>query len=206
MRQAKRAYLILALLICLLIIIKSTDYLIPDFARGFLLGKKEVFYFYKYFLYAHMVGAPIALITGIFQFLITRNRLHKILGKIYVISILFLAAPGGLGMAFYAIGGFWSITNFLILSIFWFFATLFAYLKIKEGRIKSHKIWMTRSFILANSAVLLRILSYFNNHYHLVEQPLGYILIGWLSWLPGLLIFEVFFRKTKTSLPLSAGG
>lgn len=208
MRQAKRVYLILALLICLLIVIKSTDYIIPDFSRGFLFDKEHIFKFYKYFLYAHMVGAPIALITGIFQFLITRNRIHQILGKIYVFSILILAAPGGFGMAFYAIGGGWSIANFLILSILWIFSTLQAYLRIKENNILSHRTWMTRSFILANSAVLLRILSYYNNHYNLVEQPLGYILIGWLSWLPGLLIFEIWnARKTmKLAPPLSTRG
>jgi len=191
MRRVSITYLVLAGIICVLIVIKSADYLSPDFTKGFLLGKSGIFKYYKFFLYAHILGAPIALLTGIFQFTRISKNWHKNIGKVYVVSVLLFAAPGGFGMALFALGGVFSIVNFVLLSCLWFYTTLNAYQKASKGAIPAHKVWITRSFILANSAVIIRLLSFANNHYYWMNQTEGYILISWLSWVPGLLIFEL---------------
>jgi hypothetical protein len=49
---------------------------------------------------------------------------------------------------------------------------------------------MTRSFILANSAILLRLFSFFTNSFLSIDPVSAYIIIAWLSWLPWLLIYE----------------
>jgi hypothetical protein len=49
---------------------------------------------------------------------------------------------------------------------------------------------MTRSFILANSAILLRLFAFISNHYLDADPVNAYIVISWLSWLPGVLIYE----------------
>lgn len=186
----KRFYFLLALIIGLLIVLSSVDYLYPDFAKGFLIGKSEIFSFYRFALYAHIIGAPVALFTGLYQFLFTRSKVHPILGKIYVGTILILAAPSGFFMAFYAIGGAISTFNFILMSVLWFGFTLSAYRHIKKGKVIQHQQFMTRSFILTNSAILIRLFSFINNHYELTDITTGYILISWLSWLPWLLIYE----------------
>ena len=111
MRLVKYFYFGLALLIGLLITLKSIDYYTPQFVRGFLIDKKEIFRFYGFFLYAHIIGAPFAIIIGLFQFSFKQSKWHKSLGQIYVVAVLFFAAPGGLGMSFFAVGGMLSIAN-----------------------------------------------------------------------------------------------
>jgi hypothetical protein len=68
---------------------------------------------------------------------------------------------------------------------------------IKSGNIPKHKEYMTRSFILANSAILLRLFSFISNHYIHADPVSSYILIVWLSWLPWLLIYELVRFKRQ---------
>lgn len=191
MRLAKPIYFLIALLIGLLILVKSLDYFNPDFHSGFLIDKKEIFQFYRYFLYLHIIGAPIALFAGLFQFTFKKSKLHQKIGFVYFLVIVVTAAPGGFFMSFYALGGAASVINFLLLSSLWFFFTLKAFLEIRKGNYSAHVRFMTRSFILTNSAILIRILSYFNNQTQIIDPITGYILIGWLSWLPALVVFEI---------------
>ncbi|MGB0523725.1 MAG: DUF2306 domain-containing protein [Flammeovirgaceae bacterium] len=187
----KGFYAIIAVLVGLFICIKSLDYLHPNFTQGFLIGKEPFFYtYYAVVLYIHMFAAPLALFTGLIQFLFTKSKWHKRLGQIYVMSILGFAAPSGLLMAFHALGGNWAILNFVLLAILWVFFTRKAYQTIRRKNIKAHQRFMTRSFILTNSAVFIRLFS-FINHQYLDYPPLtAYVIISWLSWLPFLMIYE----------------
>lgn len=193
-RPVKLLYFSICFIVGILIIIKSGDYVVPDFSAGFLSGKQRVFWWYRFFLYAHITAAPIALLAGLFQFTFTRSSWHKYAGKLYVFSVLLLAAPAGFIMALLASGGLWSLTSFLFLSTLWFYFTLKSYHLIRKGEVWKHSQYMTRSFILANSAILIRILSWFNHHYAIMDPMSGYVLISWLSWLPGLLVYEVWLR------------
>lgn len=199
MRLAKNVYFSIALIVCFLIILKSIDYLNPDFSEGFLIGKGVIFTFYKVFLFMHMAGAPIALLAGLFQFTFTNSKIHRAIGILYLGGVLLLAAPSGFIMAFFAIGGFWSVLNFLILSLLWFYFSLKAYQLIRKGIIDEHRKFMTRSFILTNSAIGIRVLSYLNNQFQLIDGELGYVLISWISWVPALLVFELLNRQTSNT-------
>jgi len=196
-RLVKLFYFAIAFLIALLIVAKSVDYFSPDFSKGFLIGKENIFSFYKFFLYAHILFSPVALISGLFQFSFQRSNLHRFMGKIYVVSVLGFASPSGLFMSFFSIGGISSVINFFLLSLLWFLFTLKAYQFIKTGNTIEHKKFMIRSFILANSAVLLRLFSYINNHYKLIDVVTGYNIIVWISWLPILLLFELLNSISK---------
>lgn len=190
-RLVKFVYFGIALLVGGLIMLKSADYLVPDFSTGFLSDKEAIFPYYRFFLYAHMLAAPVALLAGLFQFSFARSAYHKYAGRLYFISIVFLAAPAGFMMSFQAIGGLWSTVNFILLSGTWVFFTLKAVISIRKDDIKKHRQHMIRSFILTNSAILIRILSLVNNHFLIVDVVTGYILISWLSWVPGLLVYEL---------------
>lgn len=197
LRLVKGTYFVIAFFVCLLIILKSIEYFSPDFEQGFLIGKSGIFPVYKFFLYGHIVGAPIALLTGILQFLLRKSKLHRTIGLTYIISILLLAAPGGLGMSFYAIGGTISTVNFLLLSILWLLYTTLAFYYAKQKNYVKHRAMMTRSFILTNSAILIRLFSYINHELLLFELELGYIIISWISWLPALLTYEIVQIKKR---------
>ena len=118
-------------------------------------------------------------------------RLHKIIGKIYVISILFFASPSGLFMSFHAIGGLIGTYLFSLLSILWFIYTFRAYLSVKRNQIEDHKHWIIGSFILTNSALLLRINNFVIHRFDLFTPTSNYLLAAFLSWVPLLIIHEI---------------
>ena len=195
----KNIYFLIAFLICLSIIYLSKNYFHPNFSKGYLIGKEAVFPYFKYFLYLHILTAPIVYISGLFQFMFTRNKGHKLVGKIYIFSVLCLAAPSGFLMSFFSIGGFWAILNFILLSVLWFLVTYKSYLAILVSDYKIHKQFIIRSFILTNSAILLRLFSYFNNNYHLLKPSNSYVIIAWFSWLPWLILYELYLLGNKNA-------
>ncbi|MEL6821104.1 MAG: DUF2306 domain-containing protein [Calditrichota bacterium] len=198
LRLVKYLYFPIAVLFAIGIIIKSVEYLSPDFTRGYLSDKAEHFHWFRYALYAHMTAAPIAFFCGLFQFISLKSRYHKLAGRIYVFTILFFAAPSGLAMSFLAIGGLPSVLTFLALSICWFIYTFQAYQSARRKDFGAHARFMVGSYILTNSAILLRIFGYINNNWQLMPGPEGYVVISILSWLPGLLIYELFFASRLT--------
>lgn len=197
-RLVKFLYFPIAVLFAIGIMIKSIEYLSPDFTSGFLSDKAEHFYWFSYALYAHMTAAPLAFFCGLFQFTRLKSRYHKLVGRIYVFTILLLAAPSGLAMSFLAIGGLAGVINFLLLSVCWFVYTFMAYQAAGRRKFKTHARFMIGSYILTNSAILLRIFGYINNNWQLIPGPEGYVVISILSWLPVLLIFELFFASRLT--------
>lgn len=195
---SKIIYLVLILFYGIAIFITSFKHLNPDFSSGFLIGKSEVFYdWYQYFFYVHIFIAPFTIIIGIFQILKPNSKIHKYLGRIYVISVLFFAAPAGFGMSFYSLSGTPTQIIFSTLAMLWFFYTFKAYQLIKNKEIQLHKEYMMRSFILAQSAVILRIMLLISKSFINYDPNLVYIVISILSWLPFLLGYEVYLYLKK---------
>ncbi len=189
---AKAVYFTIAFIIGCMVVFKSIDYIHPDFSHGFLSDKRDFFdQWYKYFLYLHIVFAPLTIFSGILQFSLNRKtKLHKLTGYIYIFSVAF-AAFSGFFMSFKSLGGIAGDLSFLMLSILWIIFTYKAFALIKKGEIENHKMYMTRSFILANSAILLRLFSFITNTCLNVNPVSAYVVDAWLSWLPWLIIFEV---------------
>ena len=157
---------------------------------------------YLFIFYVHVCSAIFTLPAGFTQFnnriLKNRPRIHKAIGKFYVIAVLFLAAPSGFFIGLFANGGFYSKLSFVLLSVLWFYFTLSAFLAIKERQIQTHKEFMLRSYALAFSAITLRlwkvILVYL---FH--PSPMDvYQIIAWLGWIPNLLLIEYFIFKQKS--------
>lgn len=155
--------------------------------------------YYLSFFYIHVCCAIFALLAGFTQFnkyiLTKQPRIHRNIGKIYVFTILFLAAPSGFVIGLYANGGFYSKIAFVLLSILWFYFTLKGFIKIKNGNIISHKIFMMRSFALTFSAITLRLWKVILV-YLFQPSPMDlYQIIAWLGWIPNLLIVEFYIIK-----------
>lgn len=156
---------------------------------------------YLVVFYIHVCSSIFTLIAGFTQFndalLKKRPQLHRFIGKVYVLVVLFLAAPSGFFIGLYANGGFYSKIAFVLLSLLWFYFTLKSFLAIKKHQIVSHKAFMLRSFALAFSAVTLRlwkvILVYL---FHPAPMDL-YQIIAWLGWIPNLLLIEYYIYKQK---------
>jgi hypothetical protein len=161
----------------------------------------EIPYYLRIF-YIHVYSAIFVLFAGFTQFnnFILKNysSVHRNIGKLYVIIILFLSAPSGLFIGLFANGGFFSKVSFVSLSILWFYCTVKGFLYIKNKNILLHKAFMMRSFALTFSAITLRfwkvILVYLFQ-----PSPMDlYQIIAWLGWIPNLLIIEYYlYNQSK---------
>lgn len=156
---------------------------------------------YKYVFYIHVIFAVLALPAGFTQFserFFNKFKVwHRRLGFVYVIAILFFAAPSGFLIGLYANGGLLSQIAFCLLAILWFGFTFFALKKAFEKNFTSHKDFMIRSFALTCSALTLRywkvVLVYFFQ-----PNPMDiYQIIAWLGWVPNLLIAEWIINRNR---------
>lgn len=154
---------------------------------------------WKISFYIHVLTSCFLLIAGTTQFsarIISRYPvLHRRMGAVYIIVLLFLSGPSGLIMAIYANGGPIAIAAFLSLSILWIFTTGTSYYFLKKKDYVKHANWMTRSFALTLSAITLRIWK----PSLAMSTDIGpmdlYRLVAWLGFTPNLLIAEWIIRK-----------
>ncbi|MGE7935174.1 DUF2306 domain-containing protein [Viridibacillus arvi] len=155
--------------------------------------------FWYIMLFIHIATSVVVLVIGPFT-LSTKYRkknikLHRRIGKIYLIGIL-LGGVSGLYLAFYATGGFAGKLGFSSLSVLWLFSAFQALAKVKEKKIHDHQKWMIRNYSLTFAAVTLRIwLPLFVLLFGLESFELSYAIIAWLAWVPNLIIAELFIQR-----------
>ena len=127
----------------------------------------------------HSVSAVIVLMLG--PPLLLRWKIgHRWLGKLYLLSAL-VAGLSGIPLAVRAEG---SPASFLLLSMLWLRAAWGAYRTAREHRWKVHRQWVQVHYLLAWSAVFLRLGLGVSEH---LDIPLGKVIVplAWLSWQPG---------------------
>lgn len=179
------------------------------------LGTKQLIYhidLWRISFYTHVFSSPIVIICGLLQFnrwiLTKQPKIHRILGYMYVVTVLLISGPAALVMSFYANGGRAAQTSFVLLTFFWIITSLLSFLKAKKGDYLSHTKWNLRSYALTLSAVTLRFYAYI---FDVLEIRMGpretYILLAYLSWIPNLVIAQILIwrgypqyllRKVKT--------
>ncbi|MDW3646628.1 MAG: DUF2306 domain-containing protein [Bacteroidia bacterium] len=153
----------------------------------------------------HILFGGIALMIGWIQFhkgfRTKRMKIHRGIGKVYVIAGL-LSALGGVWAGYYATGGPIAQIGFMCLGVGWFGTTLKAYLDIRQRKLQDHQQMMIYSYSLCFAAVTLR----------LWLTPLqsmtgdfisAYQIVAWLCWVPNLLVAFIIIRRTnrKVSKP-----
>jgi uncharacterized membrane protein len=183
------------------------SYYIVDMRSGGLLHSKPkellATSFYIPVFYIHITFGGVALLTGWSQFskrLRDRNlRLHRLLGKIYVGSVM-LSSIAGLFIAFFASGGIASVLGFGALALLWLLSVVKAYTSILKKDIRQHESWMIRNYALAFAAVTLRVYLPFSQAVLHADFLTSYRIISWLCWLPNLLIAQMIVRK-RSQLP-----
>lgn len=158
---------------------------------------------YLAIFYFHVYSAICCLIAGFTQFnsaiLSNYKRLHKYIGYVYVLMVIFLAAPSGIYIGYYANGGWLAQFSFMLLGTLWLLFTIKAMIAIKDRHLKLHREFMLRSFALAFSAITLRLWKVILVHlFH--PSPIDvYQIIAWLGWIPNLLVIEYLIRKKYKS-------
>jgi hypothetical protein len=190
----------LSLLMGIVIFWHNAVFLTGVTETGFLLTKaeaaKESIYLPAF--YIHIATGSFVLVAGVAQFIgyIRRNysRIHKFVGRFYTTVIIFLTAPSGFIMGFYANGGLVAQMGFVALAICWWYFTVMGWRKAIQKNWAAHRAFMLRSYGLTFAAVMLRLYSFLFALAGYRGESI-YNLIVWLSWFPTLILIELWLRR-----------
>lgn len=173
----------------------------------FLLAKQHLLgnWTWLAFFYVHLFFGAVATLCGLplfFSRLIAfRSSTHRLIGKIYILSILFFTAPTGLYLSFYAEGGLWATVGFLLMSLAWLTPTYIAYQKIVAGDVAAHYRWVIRSYCMTLSGVTLRLFTPIGSWYFGFDQTTNFVLSSFV-WIINVCIGEVIlFALRHSRLP-----
>ena len=160
-------------------------------------GMKSNFQAHPIGIYLHIFASLIALAIGPFQFnekfRLNKIQVHRLLGKIYLISVL-IGGLSGLYMSQYSFGGMISHSGFFTLAILWLATGYKAYHSIKNKNVKAHQYWMLINFALTFAAVTLRTglgIGFASGTPFEVFYPY----LAWLCWVPNLLVALVIAKR-----------
>ena len=152
--------------------------------------------------YIHVFSSVLALAAGLTQFSghIQRKykKVHRTIGKIYVIVVLLVNFPTALVLAYYANGLLPTKIAFTLLDCLWFFFTFRAYTAIRKKKIIEHKEFMIRSFALTFSAITLRTWNIvLSETFPGTDQLTLYMIDAWMGFVPNLLVAEWLIRRKR---------
>ena len=186
----KKAFIVFLLIGAITMVLMSLHYF--QSASTGILKRKEVAdsLWYLSFFRTHIFLGLVAIVIGPFQFIQkirnTYKILHKTIGYIYSISVLFSGLTG-LVIAQFAMGGWITTIGFSALSMAWIYTTIKAIISIRGGNILNHKKWMFLSYALTFSAITQRTLLLIPLLTQTPFLPI-YQLSAWLPWLINLII------------------
>lgn len=151
----------------------------------------------------HIAGGCVALLTGLFQVMpqmrARYRAAHRWLGVAYVAAVL-VAGTASLPVAMLSTSPVSARVGFAVLGVLWLATTTLGLAAIINRNIAAHRRWMTRSYALTLAAVTLRI-------YLPIAMAVGvsfetaYPAIGWLCWVPNLVVAEVWFVRVGSTRP-----
>jgi hypothetical protein len=197
----KNTFFVLIFLLALALSINTLRYLNFNPEYGFLRLKQAAVEtgWYLPFYYSHVLIGGVILLAGLFQLHPKSSqrfrKTHRFLGYVYVMGILFFAAPGGFVMSLFIGRGPWVLTSFVLQSILWFWFTATAFNRIRQGDVIAHQQWMWRSYALTFAAITLRVYIFFTSYKFNLNDAQAYAMLAWLSWVPNLAVAEVLIRS-----------
>lgn len=182
-------------------------YFVIDRNFGLLSSKTQVLltdFTWNFAFYGHIILGGIALLIGWMQFHSrlrkNRPRIHRNIGRVYLLAVL-ISGSCGLYIAQFATGGVSNQIAFSLSALIWLTTSMLAFTAIRNHHIRKHQEWMIYSYAICFSAVTLRIwlpllIIVFG------EFPKAYLIVGWLSWVPNLLVaYFLILRLRRKEQP-----
>ena len=152
--------------------------------------------------YGHITLGGLALLIGWLQFSqkLRKNniKIHRTIGKIYIISVL-ISGTCGLFIALYATGGIISVLGFFSLGIVWLSTTILGFKAIKKENVELHVKFIIFSYAACFAAVTLRVWLPILTSV-MSEFTEAYRIVSWLCWVPNMIIAYFIVRKNKYKL------
>ena len=137
----------------------------------------------------------VAVFTQFSTYLLQKKpEIHRFIGYVYIIDIVFVTGPAAFVMSLYANGGYTSRIAFTVLSVLWWTTTALAWWRVMQKRFAEHRNFMVRSYALTLSAVTLRLWKYgIVWAWHLSPMDV-YRMVAWLGFVPNLIIAELLIQ------------
>ncbi len=156
---------------------------------------------WKLAFWIHVFTSMIPLLAGFTQFapriLAKWPRVHRWMGRTYVITVCCITGPASLIMAFYANGGITSRIAFSTLALLWLGTTGMGWRTALQRRWPLHRQWMIRSYALTLSAITLRAWKYLIV-FAFEPRPMDvYRIVAWLGFVPNLIFAEWLIRRHR---------
>jgi hypothetical protein len=173
---------------------------------AFLRIKQEevMIFYYPPAFFIHVFSSMLVLLAGFIQFpdYIRRHcpSIHRYCGRFYVFTILLLAGPSGLIMAYHANGGWMAQLSFGILAVAWMCCTWMAFSSALKKDFNAHKKWIYRSYALTLSAISLRLFKWIIVALFHPKPMDTYIIVSWLGWTINLAICELILYRRRNTL------
>ncbi|RDV39623.1 DUF2306 domain-containing protein [Bradymonadaceae bacterium TMQ3] len=141
----------------------------------------------------HILTALPPLMLGPFNFIrrYLRTRYHRWSGWVYVVTI-FVSSITGFALATANAYGIFAKLGFATLAVVWFFTTWMALKTALARRLREHREWMLRSYLITLAVVTVRMLP----HPAFLTLDQWYPFITWLCWVPNLILAELYIRAT----------
>lgn len=185
-----------------LMVLITLQYVPLNHEVSFLQLKSEISLFhYRIAFFTHVYSSIFVLLLGFVQFipLIRKKhkKTHRFIGILYVLIVLFLAAPSGLVMGYYGNGGIYSQLSFCLQAILWFVFTLLAFLYAKNREYTKHFDYMSYSYALTLSAISLRLFKWIIVGVWELPPMDTYKIVVWLGWIFNLIVAFGIIRYTR---------
>lgn len=154
--------------------------------------------------FIHALFSIFVLLPGFTQFFrrMLWTKVHRIMGAIYIATVLVISAPTGFIMGLVANGGIISIISFVTLSVLWWWFTFVAYKSVRKKNYETHAKFMYRSFALTLSALTLRGWKWLMVNSGFVKAvdwgPMDtYIVAGIMGWTINLIVAEILIYRKR---------
>jgi hypothetical protein len=185
-----------------LMVLITLQYVPLNYDVSFLQLKSEISLFhYRIAFFSHVYSSIFVLLLGFVQFIpfIRKKykKTHRLIGVLYILIILFLAAPSGLVMGYYGNGGFYSQVSFCLQAVLWFGFTLLAFLYAKNREYTKHFEYISYSYALTLSAISLRLFKWIIVCVWELPPMDTYKIVVWLGWIFNLIVAFGIIRFTR---------
>lgn len=187
------------------VIFFSIYYIYANCLRYFVFTPKnyhfDFFWTRKYWVFIHVVAGMLATIVSPIQFVPNFRsnyiRMHRIIGRTYVYSIIVSSIT-----SFYLCAttpeNFWYALGLGGFTAAWLFTGVMGMITAMKGRIELHKAWMIRSFVVTIGFSISRLLEDMVIQVHAeVGRVERLTILSWISWIIPLMITEWLLIKSR---------
>jgi hypothetical protein len=163
----------------------------------------------RVWLFLHINGGTLALLTGPWQFwsgLRRRSmRIHRWTGRLFLLGVA-AGVTGAVGMALTAVGQWAFEVALMGLATSWLVTTAIAYYTIRKGLVALHKEWMIRAYVVTFAFVIFRVMSDYSPMSRLRPENDRDVTIAWMCWVVPLGVTELILHMKRMRTALAARG